>query len=288
LDGTSSRLGKQRINVSTHLLNSAMKATDEADLERFEVVAELVETLNDVVEVVFQSSNTVTVVRVSDVKLSRHTDDQVLDLGQRGGIELVGEQLRGLRIAEGFAHRSDEDILGEESAGEFLVDLLVGVEKSSGTDERLVAFDIPERSARTDHQTLLNFVKKVSDAEAVAGGVGEAIVLCLLGRCVASDEEIFVDLVMWLSGCNLEGVIGPTNLVTSLARKLQKLQGTLRQRRVSRAVLLVLGPMVLLAVLAAVEGDLALATLESAILEARAGSTTNFLESRHFWLGVSM
>jgi hypothetical protein len=86
----------------------------------------------------------------------------------------------------------------------------------------------------------------------------------------------------------LSGRSGTTDLVTSLARELQKLEGTLRQRRVGRAVLLVLGPVALLAVLAAVEGDLALATLESAILEAGAGSTTNFLESRHFWLGVSM
>lgn len=158
------------------------------------------------VEVVFQSSNTVTVIRVSNIKLGRHTDDQVLDLGQRGGIELVGEQLRDLRIAERFAYRSDEDVLGEESTSEFLVDLLVGVEKSSGIDERLVAFDIPEWGARTDHQTLLDFVKKVSDAEAAAGGVGETIVLCLLVWCVASDEEVFIDLVVLVSGCYLEGV----------------------------------------------------------------------------------
>ena len=76
-----------------------------------------------------------------------------------------------------------------------------------------------------------------------------------------------------------------TNLVTNLAIELQKLKGTLRQWFVSRAVLLVLGPVVLLASLAAVVGDPAFGALEAAILEARAGSATNGLKNCHHQVG---
>ena len=119
----------------------------------------------------------------------------MLDLSQRGRVELVGKQLTGSSIAEVLAHGSDEDVLGEEGVGEFIVDLFVGVEKSSGMDERLVALDIPEGSAGADHHTLLDLVQKVSDTEAIAGGIGELIVLVLLIGCVASDEEVFIDPV---------------------------------------------------------------------------------------------
>ena len=54
----------------------------------------------------------------------------------------------------------------------------------------------------------------------------------------------------------------------------------------SRAVLIVLGPVVLLASLAAVVGHSALGALETAILEARAGGATNSLKSCHNQVGV--
>lgn len=118
----------------------------------------------------------------------------MLDLSQRDRVELVGKQLTGSSIAEVLAHGSDEDVFGEEGVGEFFVDLFVGVEKPSGMDERLIALDIPEGSAGADHHTLLDLVQKVSDTEAVARGIGELIVLVLLVGCVASDEEVFIDL----------------------------------------------------------------------------------------------
>lgn len=146
------------------------------------------------VEVVLESSDSIAVVRMSDVELGGHADDQMLDLSQRGRVELVGKQLTGSGIAEIFAHGSDEDVLGEEGTDEFLVDLFVGVEKSSGLHERLISLDIPKGSAGANHPTLLNLVQKVSDTEAIAGSIGEVIVLFLLVRCVSSDEEVFIDL----------------------------------------------------------------------------------------------
>jgi hypothetical protein len=226
------------------------------------------------------------VVGVFDVQLSRYTDDQVLDLSQRGRVELAGEQLRGGRIAEVFTHGSDEGVLCEQGAGEFLVDLLVGVEKCSGVDERLVALDTPERHTGADHQTLYKLVQKVSDAEAVTGSIDQAIVLCLLIRREASDEKILVDLVVGVSRCNLREDMDTTDLVTSVAVELQKLECALRQGLVSSAVLLVLDPVILLARLAAVEGDSTLGTLESAIFGARAGCTTNGLKRCHLGNGV--
>lgn len=82
--------------------------------------------------------------------------------------------------------------------------------------------------------------------------------------------------------------IHTTDLATEFATELQKLKSALRQWLVSRAVLLVLDPVTLLASLAAVEGDSALGALESAILEARAGSTTTGLRRWHLEVGVSL
>jgi hypothetical protein len=79
-----------------------------------------------------------------------------------------------------------------------------------------------------------------------------------------------------------------TNLVTSITVELQKLKSTLGQGLVSRTVLLVTDPVILLAGLAAVEGNLTLGTLESAILEARAGSTANKLKRSHIGVEVSL
>jgi hypothetical protein len=79
-----------------------------------------------------------------------------------------------------------------------------------------------------------------------------------------------------------------TDLVTSVAIELEKLKTAFRQGHVSRAVLLVLDPVILLASLAAVEGNLAFGTVESSILEARAGSTTNGLKRSHLETGGSM
>lgn len=62
-----------------------------------------------------------------------------------------------------------------------------------------------------------------------------------------------------------------TRLLASVTVELHKLKSAFRHRCVSRAVLLVLDPMIPLAGAAAVEGDLALAAMHSAILEARAG-----------------
>lgn len=56
----------------------------------------------------------------------------------------------------------------------------------------------------------------------------------------------------------------------------------------SRAVRLMLHPVILLAGLAAVEGDPALGALESAILEARARSTPDGLRGCHFGFGMSL
>jgi hypothetical protein len=154
-----------------------------------------------VVEVVLEGINTIAVIRVFDVKLSRYTDDQVLDLSQRGGVELVGEQLTRNRITAVFTHRDHESVLRERSAGEFLVDLSVGVEKSSSIDERLVPLDTPQRHTGTDRQTLFEFVKKVPGDDAIAGGIDEFVVLCLLIRCVSSNDEIFVDLAIGVNKC---------------------------------------------------------------------------------------
>ena len=73
--GASVRLSEQQINISTKLLDSTSEATDEADLERIELVAQLIKALDDVVEVVLEGSNTITVIRVSDVKFSGHAND---------------------------------------------------------------------------------------------------------------------------------------------------------------------------------------------------------------------
>jgi len=108
-------------------------------------------------------------------------------------------------------------------------------------------------------------------------------VLVLLVGCVASDDEVFIDLVE-CQQVFLEETMHTTNLVTNLATELQELKSTLRQWFVSRAVLLVLDPVVLLASLAAVVGHSALGALETAILEARAGSATNGLRSSHLSL----
>lgn len=118
----------------------------------------------------------------------------MLDLSQRGTVELVVKQLTGSGKAEIFAHGSDEDVFAEDGAGELLIDLLVGVEKSSGVDERLISLDIPKGSARADHQTFLEFIQTVSDDDGVACIVHEAIMLCLLLRRVARDDKVFVDL----------------------------------------------------------------------------------------------
>ena len=64
-------------------------------------------------------------------------------------------------------------VSGEQSVSKLLADLLVGVEKTSGVDERLVAIYTPKRCARANHQMLLKLIQGVSDAEAVAGGVDE-------------------------------------------------------------------------------------------------------------------
>lgn len=195
LNRTSSRLSKQKIDFSAPLFNCAGEAADEANLERVEIVAQLIETLDDMVEVVLESSDTITVVRMSDVELGGHADDEMLDLTQRGRVEPVGKELTGSSIAEIFAHGSDEGVFGEEGVGELFVDLFVGIEKSSGMDERLVAFDTPEGSAGADHQTLLKFVQKISDDDGLARVSHEAVMLCLLLRRVARDDKVFVDLL---------------------------------------------------------------------------------------------
>ena len=118
----------------------------------------------------------------------------MLDLSQRGTVELVVKQLTGSGIAKIFTHWSDEGVLAEEGTGEFLIDLLVGVEKSSGVDERLISLDIPKGSARADHQTLLEFIQTVSDDYGVACIVHEALMFGLLLRRVARDDNVFVDL----------------------------------------------------------------------------------------------
>ena len=82
--------------------------------------------------------------------------------------------------------------------------------------------------------------------------------------------------------------IHTTDLATEFATELQELEGALRQVSVGKAVLLVLDPVLLLTALAAVEGDSALGALESAILEARARSTTNGLRRWHLEIGVSL
>ena len=118
----------------------------------------------------------------------------MLDLSQRGTVELVVKQLTGSGIAKIFTHWSDEGVLAEEGTGEFLIDLLVGVEKSSGVDERLISLDIPKGSARADHQTFLEFIQTVSDDDGVACIVHEALMFGLLLRRVARDDNVFVDL----------------------------------------------------------------------------------------------
>ena len=72
------------------------------------------------------------------------------------------------------------------------------------------------------------------------------------------------------------------HLFASVTVELQKLKSAFRHRRVSSAVLLVLGPVILLAILAAVEGNLALAAMQSAILGARARRATLSLKRCHF------
>ena len=73
--GASVRLSEQQINIITKLLDSTSEATDEADLKRIELVAQLVKALDDMVEVVLEGSNTIAVIRVSDVKFSGHAND---------------------------------------------------------------------------------------------------------------------------------------------------------------------------------------------------------------------
>lgn len=79
-----------------------------------------------------------------------------------------------------------------------------------------------------------------------------------------------------------------TNLLASVTVELQKVKSAFRHRRMSRAVLLVLDPIILLAGLAAVEGNLALAAMHSAILEARTGRATLGLRRCHLWYGPHM
>jgi len=74
---------------------------------------------------------------------------------------------------------------------------------------------------------------------------------------------------------------GQACLVASLTTEVEKFENASRHRHIKRAVLLVLGPMLLLAGLTAVEYDLALAALKGAILTARARCTSLSLSSCH-------